>query len=195
MMARVSLMELTVLGGMQGEECCSEACGEGGGRLGDTALCSGEFGGEAAQEVVFGLLGGQLGNGRKYSECVGGQEDDLRSVAGLRYGLNNVVDVVDRVGYAGVLGYALVGEVDLAVGVHSHVLEESVAADGVVDVGLVLLGEVDYLGVAAALEVEDTVIVRVVLPVPERPKKMAVSPSSPQLAEQCMEAMPRRGRR
>ena len=55
---------LTVLGGMQGEECCSEASGESGGRLGDTALCSGELGGEAAQEVVFGLLGGQLGNGR-----------------------------------------------------------------------------------------------------------------------------------
>ena len=186
---------LTVLGGVQGEERSSEASGEGGGRLGDAALCAGELGGEAAQEVIFGLLGGQLGNGRKYSERIGGQEDDLGSVAGLRYRLNDVLDVVDRVGYAGVLGNALVGEVDLAV-----------------DVGLVLLGEVDYLGVAAALEVEDTVIVpavlvitdqaalgicgeRVVLPVPERPKKMAVSPSSPQLAEQCMEAMPRRGRR
>ena len=56
---------LTVFGRMQGEECCSEACGEGGGRLGDTALCSGELGGEAAQEVVFGLLGGLLRTHRR----------------------------------------------------------------------------------------------------------------------------------
>ena len=35
----------------------------------------------------------------------------------------------------------------------------------------------------------------VVLPVPERPKKMAERPSSPTFAEQCIERMPCTGRR
>ena len=148
---------------MQGEECCSEACGEGRGGLGDAALGSCELGGEAAQEVVFGLLRGQLGYGRQNSERICGQEDDLGGVAGLGDRFYDILDVVDRVGYAGVFGNTLIGEVNLAVGVHSHILEESVTTDGVVDVGLVLLGEVDDLGVASALEVEDTVIVPAVL--------------------------------
>ena len=44
--------------------------------------------------------------------------------------------MVDRIGNAGVLGNALVGEVDLAVLVNGNVLEECVAADGIVDVRL-----------------------------------------------------------
>ena len=50
-------------------------------------------------------------------------------------------------------------EVDLAVLVDSNVLKQSVALDGVVDVGLGLFVQVDNLSVAAALEVEDTVVV------------------------------------
>jgi len=50
-------------------------------------------------------------------------------------------------------------EVDLAVLVDSNVLKQSVALDGVVDVGLGLFVQVDNLCVAAALEVEDTVVI------------------------------------
>ena len=153
---------------MQGEECCSETCGEGRGGLGDAALGSCELGGEAAQEVVFGLLGGQLGYGRQNSERICGQEDDLGGVAGLRYRLNYILDVVDRVGYTGIFGYALVCEIDLAVCIYGDVLKEGVTADGVVDVRFVLLGEVDDLGVAAAFVVEYSVIVPAVLVVTDK---------------------------
>ncbi len=71
--------------------------------------------------------------------------------------------MVDGVGHTGVLGDALVLEVDLAVVVYGHVLKQCVASDGVEDVGLRLLVEVDHLGVAAALEVEHAVVVPAVL--------------------------------
>ena len=71
--------------------------------------------------------------------------------------------MVDGVGNAGVLGDGLVGEVDLAVLVERDVLPPRIAADGVVDVGLGFLVEVDDLGVAAALEVEHAVVVPAVL--------------------------------
>ena len=63
----------------------------------------------------------------------------------------------------GVLGHALVGEIDVALSVQSDVLQQSVALDGVVDVGLRVLVQVDDLSVAAALEVEDAVVVPAVL--------------------------------
>ena len=71
--------------------------------------------------------------------------------------------MLDGVGDAGVLGHALVLEVDLAPGIHGDILQQSVALDGVVDVGLAFLVEVDDLGIAAAFEVEHALIVPAVL--------------------------------
>ncbi len=76
--------------------------------------------------------------------------------------------MVDRVADAGIFGDALVGEIDLAVGVHGHVLQQRIAADGVVDVRFALLVEVDHLGVAAALQVEDAFVVPAVLVVADQ---------------------------
>ncbi len=45
-----------VLGGVQGQKRRTEAGGEGGCRLSDTALGTGQFGCETGEEVVFGLL-------------------------------------------------------------------------------------------------------------------------------------------
>ena len=154
---------LSVLGRMKLEEGLAEAGGEGRGRLGDSALCSGKFGGEAGEEVVLGLLGVKDGYRRKNSECVCGEEDDLLCRRALRVWTDDVLDVVDRVGNTGVLGNALVVEIDLAVLVYGYVLEEGVAADGVVDVWLSVLVELDDLGIAAAFEVEDALVVPAVL--------------------------------
>ena len=154
---------LSVLGGMQLEEGLAEAGGEGRGGLGDAALGAGQLRGEAGQEVVLGLLGGQDADRGQNAERISRQEDD---VLGSRCGgnrANDVLDVVDGVGHAGVLGDGLVSEVDLALGVDGNVLQQSVALDGVVDVGLGVLIQVDDLSVAAALEVEDAVVVPAVL--------------------------------
>ena len=148
---------------MQRQEGCAEAGREGRRRLGDAALRACELGGEAREEVVLRLLGGQDRNRGQHAECVGREEDDLLGGRSLRYGLHDVLDVEDRVRYAGVLRNRLVGVVDLALLVHRHVLQQRVAADGVPDVRLVLLREVDHLGVAAALEVEYAIVVPAVL--------------------------------
>ena len=71
--------------------------------------------------------------------------------------------MVDGVGHTGVLSDRLVSEVDVALGIQSDVLQQSVALDGVVDIGLGLLIQVDDLSVAAALEVEHAVVVPAVL--------------------------------
>ena len=75
----------------------------------------------------------------------------------------DVLDVVNRIRNAGVLGYALVSEVDLAVLVNGYVLEQGVACDSVVDVRLAVLVEVDDLSVASALVVEHAVVIPSVL--------------------------------
>ena len=69
----------------------------------------------------------------------------------------------DRIRHAGILRYGLVRKVDLALPVHRYVLQQGVAADGVPDVGFVLLREIDDLRVAAALEIEYAVVVPAVL--------------------------------
>ena len=159
---------LSVLGGMQLQEGLAEAGREGRGGLGDAALGAGQLRGEAGQEVVLGLLGGQDADRGQNAERISRQEDD---VLGSRCGgnrANDVLDMVDGVGHTGVLGDGLVSEVDLALGVDGNVLQQSVALDGVVDVGLGVLIQVDDLSVAAALEVKDAVVVPAVLVVADQ---------------------------
>ena len=76
--------------------------------------------------------------------------------------------MVDRIRYTSVLGYALVGEVNLAVGVNCYVLKKCIALDSVEDVGLALLVEVDNLGLAPTFEVEHTVVVPAVLVITDK---------------------------
>ena len=148
---------------MELQEGLAEAGGEGRCGLGDAALGTGELGGEAAQEVVLRLLGIKDGNRRKHTESIGAQEDDLLGCRSVAVRTDDVVDVVDRVADAGVLGDALVIEVDLAGLVHGDVLQEGVATDGVVDIGLGFLVQFDDLGIAAAFKVEDALVVPAVL--------------------------------
>ena len=58
------------------QEGLSEAGGEGGRRLGDAALGTGQLGGKAGQEVVLRLLRRQHAHGRQYAKRVRAQEDD-----------------------------------------------------------------------------------------------------------------------
>ena len=148
---------------MQLQEGLAEAGGEGGSGLGDAPLGAGQLGGEAGQEVVLGLLRGQDGNRGQHAKGVGGQEDHILGVGSGGHGSHDLLDVVDGIGNAGVLSDGVVGEVAVAVLVHSHVLQQGVALDGVVDVGLGVLVQVDDLGVAAALKVEYAVVIPAVL--------------------------------
>ncbi len=76
--------------------------------------------------------------------------------------------MVDGVGNAGVFGDGLVGKVNLAVLVQRHVFKQGVALDGVVDVRLGILIQIDDLRVAAAFKVEHTLVVPAVFVVADQ---------------------------
>ena len=154
--------ELGVDDGVHGHEGATEAGGEVGDGLLDTTLSTGDLGGVTAEEVVHGLLSGELGDGGEDTVGIAGEEDDGLGVTSHAV-LLVVGDVVDGVGHTTVLGLGDIVVVQRVVGLHHDVLEEGVTLDGVPNIGLLFLGEVDGLGVAAALEVEDTIVVPAVL--------------------------------
>ena len=71
--------------------------------------------------------------------------------------------MIDRVGYTGVLGYALVSEINFALCIQSNVLKQSVTFDRIVDIRLRLFVKVDNFCIASTLEVEYTVVIPAVL--------------------------------
>ena len=90
---------------MQRQERRAEAGGEGWRRFGDATLSPGQFGGEAREEVVLGLIGSQTRNRRQHTKGVCCQEDNFSCVARFGNRLNDVIDVIDRIRNAGVLGF------------------------------------------------------------------------------------------
>lgn len=109
------------------------------------------------QEVVAGLFRRELAHRRKNTESVAGQHDDVLRLRIDRTRNPGIGDVLDRVRASCVLGDADIVVVWYpGVRVVDDVLEDRTEADGVEDLGLLLGGEVDALGVAAALDVEDT---------------------------------------
>ena len=113
---------------MQLQECLAEASGEGRCRLCDSALCTSKLCCESRQEVVLCLILCQDRYRRKYSECVCRQEDYVLSCRCRRYRAYDVLNVVDRIRYTGILGYALISEIDLAFCIQSNVLKKSISS-------------------------------------------------------------------
>lgn len=160
--------------GVQGQERLREARREGRLGLGHAVLGTGHLGGVAGDEVEHGLLGSELGNRGEHTTGVAGEEDDVLGVLVGDAGDLGVFDVLNGVGAgmvslivlfewvrdglpASVLGQGRVVVVDhTADGVEDDVLQDGSEADGVVDVGLLLGGETNALGVASTLDVEDT---------------------------------------
>lgn len=72
---------------------------------------------------------------------------------------DDILDVVERVGNTGVLGFRTVVEIDGAIGQHGNVFQQSVAFDGVIDIWFSFFRQLDGFGVATALEVEHAIVV------------------------------------
>src|SRR5690554_805714 len=137
------------------EERCAKAGGEGG----LDAPAGTHFGGThqgrvTGQEVVGRLFVVEDGHRRQYAGQVAGQEDDGVGLAGTVFG-RDFFDVGQRVGGTGVLGQAVVGVIGRALVVQHDVFEHGAKLDGFPDDRFVFLGQVDALGVAATLDVED----------------------------------------
>jgi hypothetical protein len=153
------LKEIGVLGGVESQECGTKASGEGGLWLSDASFSSSNLGGVAREEVVHGLARGELGDRREDAIGIAGEEEDSVGVVAQRLGLV-VGDVVDWIGHTAVLSLLGIEEIHfLGHGIDGHVLEESIALDGSVDVWLSLLRKIDGLGVASSFKVEDPLVV------------------------------------
>ncbi|KAG6548769.1 hypothetical protein Mapa_009530 [Marchantia paleacea] len=112
----------------------------------------------STDEVVHGLRQSELADGWQNAEGVAGQQNDVLGVrphAGdLRIG-----DEFDRVRSSRVLRHRLVGVVHLAgVLVEHDILHHGAELDGIPNVGLALLRQVDALGVAPSLDVGHPVV-------------------------------------
>ena len=120
---------------MKFEERLTEACRERGRGFGYSAFRSRKFSGETGKEIILSLLRRKDRYGRKNSERVRRKENYALCVRSGGNGANDVRDMVDRIGNAGVFGYALIGKVDFSVLVESDVFEKRVSLDSVVNVG------------------------------------------------------------
>lgn len=160
----VDLVLLDLLGqhvgvahGVKSQEGLSEARREGSLGLSDTILSTGHLGGVTGDEVEHGLLGGELGDGGQDTAGITGEQDDVGGVVVGDAGNLGVLDVLNGVGATGVLGKGGIVVVNNAGdGVENGVLENGTEADGVENIGLLLGGETNALGIAATLNVEDT---------------------------------------
>ena len=148
---------------MKQQERRAIAGGEGRRRLGNATLGARQLRGETRQEMVLHLLGGQTGDRRQDAKRIGGKENHLRRMARAGHRLDDIVDMRQRIGDAGVFGFAAVGIIHAAVSAHHHVFQQRIAADGAINLRLRLRIEIDGLSVAAAFEVKHAVIVPTVL--------------------------------
>ena len=149
--------------GVQRQEGRAKAGGEGGLRLNYAALGTGKLGGVAGYEVVHSLVGIELGDRRQHAESISRKEYNGLGMAGDAW--NQAVGyIIHGIADAGILGKGTIGIVKLpGIGVHYNVLNKGAELDGVPDLGLILLGKVDALRVAAALYVEYAILAPAVL--------------------------------
>ncbi len=94
------------------------------------------------------------------------QEDNVLSVRtciDTVNGRSDLFDMMNRVRYTGILGYALIIEIAGAVCSNGNVLQKSVSSDCVIDIRLRFLIQTDNLSIAATFEVEDTIVIPAVL--------------------------------
>lgn len=66
---------------VEDQEGSAEACREGSLGFNDAIFGTGDLGSVARDEVVHGLLGSQLGDGRQDTKCIAGQQDNVLGVA------------------------------------------------------------------------------------------------------------------
>ena len=109
--------------------------------------------------MVAGLLRGQLADRRENAESVAGEHDDVLGLALDDTRNTGVGNELDGVSATCVLGDADIIIVGLARNnVIDNVLKDGTETNGTVDLGLLLSRQVDALGVASTLDVENTVV-------------------------------------
>lgn len=160
---------LGVLHGVQSKEGLSEAAGESSLGLGDAVLSTGHLGGVTRDEVEHSLVAVELGDGRQDTAGVACEEDDVGGRVGGEARNLGVGDVLNGVSASSVLSKGRVVVVNLTgKRVEDNVLKDGTVSDSAVDIGLLLSRQTNGLGVATALNVENTGVGPAVLVVSDK---------------------------
>ena len=77
----------------------------------------------------------------------------------LRDRTNNIVNVIDWIGNAGVKGQAGIAEIDFAISIHHHIFQQRIAADCPIDFWLAGLAQITCLGVTTTFKIENAIII------------------------------------
>jgi len=148
---------LGVASRVEDNERCTVTCGEGGNGLEDTIFSSGSLRCVTGQEVVTSLFRRQPADGRKDTEGIASQHDDIGGLTIDKTRDLSVGNKLNRVGATSIFS-----DIDVIVVSNSrnrtvdNVLKDATKFDGVENIRLLLCREVDALGVTSALNVEDT---------------------------------------
>ena len=110
-----------------------------------------------SQEVIASLLRSELAHRGKHTEGIAGQHDNVRGLAVNNTRNLSVRDIFNWVCTTGILRDADVLVVGSAVQwIVDDVLEDAAVLDGVENIGFLLSGQVNALGVASTFDVKDT---------------------------------------
>ena len=115
--------------------------------------------GVTSKEMVAGLLGGELRNGREDTEGITSQHDDVTWLV-----VDHAWDLSIRDELDGICATSVLSNADIVIvgcsrdRVVNNVLQDTAEANGAVDLWLLFGGKVDSLGVASTFNVEDTLI-------------------------------------
>jgi len=159
------LEKICVSSRVEGEECGAEAGREIGRRLDDASLGTSDLGGVARDEVIHCLARSQLGNWWQDTKGIACEENNVFGMPRHLW-LVISIDMEDWVGNTAILGFGHIEVVrhELAIlVVQFDILEKSIGVNGSVNIRLCFLGEVDSLGIAATLKVENSIIVPAML--------------------------------
>lgn len=154
---------LGILCRMPNKERLPKASREGGSGLTNSLLGTSNLGSISTNKVVHSLSSIELAHGRKHTKRVTSQHDN---VLGMPSHARNpgVRDKLDWIGTPGVLGDRAVVKVDFTGDVvNNDVLKDTAKLDCIKDLGFLVSGEINALGVTSTLNVEDSVISPAVL--------------------------------
>lgn len=143
---------------MPDDEGLSVARGEGDGGLSDADFGTGGLGCVSTDEVVHNLFLGQLRNRRENAKSIASKQNDVLGVSS-NGGDLSIGDEFEGIGATGVLSDRNVVVVNLAILlVKDDILQDGSEPDSSENFRLFLLCEIDALGIAATLNVENSVV-------------------------------------
>ena len=77
--------------------------------------------------------------------------------------LHDLVNVINRIGNTRILGHTLVRKINLPIGIHCHVLQQCISANGIINIRFGFFVQIDHLCIASALKIEDAIVIPAML--------------------------------